>query len=555
MKKRILLLLSVLFGISLFSCKSGANLPSIIDPELPDDPIVTPKEVKVEAVYFLDDSITLKYKGSTQLRYKILPNNATNQNVKIEVIDTSVVSLDNNNVIYANKLGKTVAKITTEDGNKIAYCPIIVNSGIILDEKNSDELKNALEFIKSKDNYHTLQESTIIGSSFKLDRYFDNEYYYEMNLNDDSDSYGYALDKNNKVFRYYKDNDNKVVPYEFETDNKGNYSNTIKNQVKTFSDVPSLSLAQNNMIIGEHQYMLTDIEFRKTFAVSSHFIESIAPYISCIYLTINYENNVITSINYTLDCYDQLLGYLYGTIDNFDNINLTDIKKYVNDGGSGKEASDELKEASKLLLNNNFHGIRVTNKHDSEGNVVKDNDGNPIIITKTNEYYTSEYYLSIPTSDGLLEDETLSTIGYINLKNKGEYNGIYKFSLDEEDNVVIGDKVGNFDDYPNGVIDYLRYPKSLSVLNYIDTLTYSEVNDAYVTRDAYFTEQFANYYGFTTESSSYGGAIKIHKNESNEITKIDIWYLINYYGLIYLDHSLDNFGNTSYSSVEEFLSK
>ena len=553
MKKNILLL--SLLTLSLASCNSSNSLPPIIDPDIEEPGPVTPKEVKVEAVYFLDDSITLAYLGQAQLRYKILPSNATNQNVKIEIVDESVATLLENNVIRANKIGKTVAKITTEDGNKVAYCPILCNTVVVLDEKNSVELKSAIGLIKSKTNYHALQESTITGSSFKLDRYFDGEYYYEAHLDDDTDSYGYALDKNNKVFKYYKNSDKTITPYEFCTNNKGDYSNTIYNQIPSFSGVPSLETYQKNMKIGEHQYMITDLEIKKAFAVASRFIEKIAPYISCIYLTINYENNAISSIDYTLDCYDQLLGYLYGTIDNFDNVSLTEIKDYVNKGGSAYEVPTELTKAKELLLNNNFHGVRVTNKHDDEGNVVTDENGNNVLITKTNEYYTNEYYLSIPTSDGLREDDTLKTEGYINLKNKGEYNGIYKFTLDDKDQVVVNEKVGDFSEYEGGVVDFLRYPKSLKVLNYIDTMIYSEPNDAYITRDTSFTEQFANYYGFGLEDASYGGAFKITKDETNNITKIDIWYLINYLGLIYLDHTLDNFGTTSYASVEAYLAK
>ena len=553
MKKNILLL--SLLTLSLASCNSSNSLPPIIDPDIEEPTPVTPKEVKVEAVYFLDDSITLAYLGEAQLRYKILPSNATNQKVKIEIIDESVATLLDNNVIRANKIGKTVAKITTEDGNKIAYCPILCNSGVVLDEKNSTELKSAIDLIKTKSNYHALQESTIIGSTFKLDRYFDGQYYYETHLDDDSNSYGYALDNNNKVFKYYKNSDKTITPYEFCTNNKGDYSNTIYNQIPTFKDVPNIETYQKNMKIGEHQYMITDLEIKKSFAIASRFIEKIAPYISCIYLTINYENNSISSIDYTLDCYEQLLGYLYGTIDNFDNVSLTEIKDYVNNGGSAQEVPSELSKAKELLLNNNFHGVRVTNKHDSEGNIVKDGDGNAIIITKTNEYYTNEYYLSIPTSEGLEEDNTLKTEGYINLRNKGEYNGVYKFTLDDKDQVVINEKVADFSEYEGGVIDFLRYPNTLKALNYIDTMIYSEPNDAYITRDASFTEQFANYFGFGLEEASYGGAFKITKDEANNITKINIWYLFNYLGLIYLDHTLDNFGTTSYASVEAYLAK
>jgi len=559
MKKRYLLLLfpflvsSCTNNISSSSSEVNSSTQAIIDPSSTSTSSEN-EDVKVQAVYFLDDSISLSYTGMQTLKYKVLPENATNQAVKIEIMDESIVQLKSDNTIVGLKIGTTSAKITSLDTNVFDYVKISVNKGIALPASDT-VFEQTYNLMRTMTNYKINLTSNVTTAVMDMDRYYTENYYYENNNRSASSSYGYAKSNDGKVFKYYQDEDKQIVPLENKSEN-GQYVSKISQVLTTFNTLPeySSSIRSSVGLVGDYKYQITDRELKIVFATSSHLISKIVDYLTCIYVEPVIENDKIVSIKYTLDGEENLLGSIEGVISDFDSVELKEIDTYVKAGKGGGPIVTELQEIHDFLVTNSYTGYREALKKDEDGNYVYDEDGNYVRIKSKIEYYTPTYYLSVPTSDGLALDSTLVTKGYITLDND-KYSGIYSFTLDANDNVVLGDLVGDLTTYPNGVRSFLLYPSFFACLDMIDTLTYSEVNDCYATQDTVFTTEFANYFGYQLEDASYGGAFKANKDSSGNIETISIWYLFTYYSLTYLEHKLDfsSKGKGNYPSVDNFI--
>ena len=80
--------------------------------------------ISVKGVVLDNTSVKIMVGESKQLSYKILPSNAQNKNIKWEIQDNSVASITSDGIIKGLKVGKTIAKITTVDGNFTAECNI-----------------------------------------------------------------------------------------------------------------------------------------------------------------------------------------------------------------------------------------------------------------------------------------------------------------------------------------------------------------------------------------------------------------------------------------------
>lgn len=99
----------------------------------------TPTSTPVKDITISKKELNL-FIGETQnLTFTITPNNATNKNVLWSSSDNSVVTVSNGYVV-AKKAGKAVITVTTEDGNKSAFCAVTVSnidvSGISISDSN-----------------------------------------------------------------------------------------------------------------------------------------------------------------------------------------------------------------------------------------------------------------------------------------------------------------------------------------------------------------------------------------------------------------------------------
>ena len=91
-----------------------------------EEPAPTPAPVKVESVKLNLTSKTLKVGESVTLTPSFTPSNPDNKNV-IWSASTDAVSV-NGGVVTANKVGKAIVTVTTEDGGKTAKCEISVEA-------------------------------------------------------------------------------------------------------------------------------------------------------------------------------------------------------------------------------------------------------------------------------------------------------------------------------------------------------------------------------------------------------------------------------------------
>lgn len=87
--------------------------------------------VKVSSISFKETSLNIIEDETNKLHYTIIPENATNKNVLWKSNNPSVIFVDQNGEITANKVGSASIIVTTEDGNKTATCSILVEARII----------------------------------------------------------------------------------------------------------------------------------------------------------------------------------------------------------------------------------------------------------------------------------------------------------------------------------------------------------------------------------------------------------------------------------------
>lgn len=89
----------------------------------------------VENIEILPSNLQLVINEKTTIKANITPHNATNKNVTWTVSDNNIISIesvDNNTCnILGLKDGKTAITCTTEDGNKVATCKVIVKKILV----------------------------------------------------------------------------------------------------------------------------------------------------------------------------------------------------------------------------------------------------------------------------------------------------------------------------------------------------------------------------------------------------------------------------------------
>ena len=86
------------------------------------------QEIKVENINLNKNKLEMTEEECTNLEVAFNPSNATNKNVKWTTEDSNIVSVDERGNIKAIKEGKTIIIATSEDGNKIAKCEVVVKN-------------------------------------------------------------------------------------------------------------------------------------------------------------------------------------------------------------------------------------------------------------------------------------------------------------------------------------------------------------------------------------------------------------------------------------------
>ena len=82
--------------------------------------------IKISSVSVSENSMIVTEGDINKLQITISPEKATNKNVTWKSSNASVVFVDKNGEIVANKAGSATITVTTEEGNKTATCDVTV---------------------------------------------------------------------------------------------------------------------------------------------------------------------------------------------------------------------------------------------------------------------------------------------------------------------------------------------------------------------------------------------------------------------------------------------
>lgn len=125
----------------------------------------------VSSVKLNYNSLTIKGKGTKQLKAEVLPGNASNKKVSWRSSNSSVVSVDANGKVTAKKAGKATVTVSTADGGKEASCRITVHTvkakKISLNKKSRTVYKGKTYQLKSSLKPSNATDNVIWTSSNK----------------------------------------------------------------------------------------------------------------------------------------------------------------------------------------------------------------------------------------------------------------------------------------------------------------------------------------------------------------------------------------------------
>ncbi|MBO4476595.1 MAG: Ig domain-containing protein [Bacteroidales bacterium] len=93
--------------------------------------VETPAEVAVTGVQLSDNEIELIVGQTHNLSVSVLPDNATNKNVKWSSGVPSVATVSDDGIVVAIAMGASTVTVTTEDGGFKASCAVIVKKRVI----------------------------------------------------------------------------------------------------------------------------------------------------------------------------------------------------------------------------------------------------------------------------------------------------------------------------------------------------------------------------------------------------------------------------------------
>ncbi len=83
-------------------------------------------DILVTGIKFSEENMYVNAGDKKQLEVEILPQEATNKNIKWTSSSTKIADVDENGIVYGKKIGTTTITATTEDGNYVATCQLEV---------------------------------------------------------------------------------------------------------------------------------------------------------------------------------------------------------------------------------------------------------------------------------------------------------------------------------------------------------------------------------------------------------------------------------------------
>ena len=123
--------------------------------------------VSVTGIKINTSKLTLEEGGSFRLTTIVLPNEATNKNVRWTSSKTSVATVDSNGLVSAKKEGTAKIKAITLDGNKSVTCTVTVTKKKVSTIVKLDDIKSIAK------EYNSLTEDVVLNNL--VDKYQDDE--------------------------------------------------------------------------------------------------------------------------------------------------------------------------------------------------------------------------------------------------------------------------------------------------------------------------------------------------------------------------------------------
>lgn len=350
-------------------------------------------------------------------------------------------------------------------------------------------------------------------------------------LNEDEEV-GYAEDEGG-IFSIILQND-KVRPISsYLKDEDGNpFHGLYENQL-----VPSLKLltkeefTQVEPTENEHEYSASVTTFSVLTEIAGISSTQYAPN----YISLTIENDSIEFVFYDLTSVGgSVIGNLSMEISDKNETEIGNLKTYLAEGGTCDTNPEIIKQ---LFSSYNYVGYLYTT-----------NDKGQEVLFAT-EYYHPQYsYVDYANP----EEKDIGYIGVPSGSNKT--SGIYSFHI-ENGSVTLDTLV---DVKTNDMKNFFTYPGDLDIVLNADDLTYSVLNDAYISVDLMTTIEVAQVFGledYVNILSPYCSAIQFHKNEKNiNKSQASIWYVYEFDGSVGIyAKTFTDFGQVHLENIETFL--
>ncbi len=302
--------------------------------------------------------------------------------------------------------------------------------------KDKAVLEDVLERAAKTQYYSYEVTSKVIGNeSHFIDHFAPNAWYEESDNN--SESFGYAQEKNNKsVFKYYLQN-NEVIPSVYEYTGLGDGIIKLTGLYGSFS-IANISLLEecleesfNAKYLGLNKFLITDSNTASVFQYMTTFGGSITNYLVATYIDVIDEKNLIFRVTCDLGTYGSIEALFTPTTKENSKINI--VEEALTNGLKGIDSYDDMNEFffNKISSNNYIlHGVKQRIKG-VESKVI------PYTIYCTNNYFYLDYedqnyqdygYALIPANKEITYYEMQSDGSQLSKTQTLKYSACYEFS-------------------------------------------------------------------------------------------------------------------------------
>ena len=130
-------------GTVIANCEGTAEITvKVKDTDISDTFKITVKKSKINPVIDIEpykDTIYLDRYEETEILYDIVPENADDQGVTFESLNTTVATVTAKGIVYAKKYGSTRIKLSADNGNVIRYVTISVTDDEEYDYSDNED--------------------------------------------------------------------------------------------------------------------------------------------------------------------------------------------------------------------------------------------------------------------------------------------------------------------------------------------------------------------------------------------------------------------------------